>query len=475
MVDILGAIGNAASQAGAAISSGFNDYVARSQSNLTSQPAQQQSSPSNNGSWGSQVSRAVSTAGDRVISASMIPAAIAVGAVGGAVSSYLTQAVKAQGNGYNAEGYKYVPSEKPASASDTKQVSTVENSAPSGEFTATYSEENIDRPGYTKIADLGLDRKTWAMVAKGSTPLKAVTKRLETETNPRIRRELDWQQGKLLQNDIEASSAEHHYKMDSINPADWTFNTRENVGDMALAIKEGTRQENKLQIARSNPAVMGVMQTLPEKDYVPGGMGWGDITWENAKSGYSKKSPSLLPAVDILETARKNKDYGVYGTLSSNKGSVEWNPASTRTRKVPAYEPTDYFDYNNTGEYRLPKSKTVKVGEFGRRPKIGKVVRRTVSTESDILQEMGLTQPFNKKQQRDKPLGKVKYSPEEKDNFQSMRKNYTNHPPKKATYTNVNETDILKEMGIMQELTQKTGKNQSEKGRKTKMAKMRGI
>lgn len=462
MVDILGAIGTVASQAGAAITSGFNDYVARSQSNLTSQPAQQQQpSQSNNDSWGSQVARAVSTAG---------------GVVGGAVSSYLTQAEKVQGGGGGgAEGYKYVASEKPASASNTRQTSTVDDSAPAGEFSVNYKEENIDRPGYTKASDLGLDRKTWALVAKGSTPLKAVTKRLETETNPRIRRELDWQQGKLLQNEIEASSAEHHYKMDSTNPADWTFNTRANIGDMALGIKEGTRQENKVQITRSNPAVMGVMQALPEKDYIPGGMGWGDITWENAKSGYQTKSPSLSPAVDILETARKSNDYGVYGTLSPKKGVTQWNPPSTKTYKVPAYQYTDYFDYDNSGQYTSPKRKSVDIGGFGRKSKLGKSVRKTVSTESDILREMGLTQPFNKKQQRDKPLGKVKYSPEEKDNFQSMRKNYTNHPPKKAKYSTVNETDILKEMGIMQESTQKTGKSQSEPSKKTQVSKFRGI
>jgi hypothetical protein len=443
MVDILGAIGTAASQAGAAISSGFNDYITKNQSN--------------NSDWGSQVLGTVAR-GAALVAAPFVAAPVAGAVVLGAAKSYYdSQPAFKGGSGseYNAEGYTYESAG--GAASDLKPIRSepesgnsfgVDKGAPAGEFSVTYKEENINRPGYTKVSDLGLDRKTWVLVAKGSSPLKAVTKRLESETNPKIRRELDWQQGKLLQNEIEASSAEHYFKKESINPADWTFNTRENIGDMALAIKEGTRQESKLQLARSNPAIMGVMQALPEKDYVPGGMGWGDITWENAKSGYTAKTPGLTQAVEMLETARRNKDYGVYGQLYPGLGRevTEWNPPVTRTRKVPVDESTDYYDYNTGAEeYRPPKN----IGGFGRKPKAGKSARNIMASESEILREMGLTQPFNKKEHRNKPLGKVKYSVKT-DNFQSMRKNYTNHPPKKASYTEVDETDILKEIGILQ-------------------------
>jgi len=227
------------------------------------------------------------------------------------------------------------------SATGTEGSGTTMSTADLNEFKANYKEENITRSDYTKIADLGLDRETWKLIANGDSPLEAVTKRLEVETKPKLRRELDWQQGKLLQNEIAASSAEHSYKKTSEKASDWTPNSRENVGDMALAIKLGTRQEGKLQVSKSNPGALGVMQALPEEGYIPGGMGWDDITWKNAGvDGYNKKSPSLLPAIKILEDARdardKNNDLGIYGTLTVKPSATQWNPLIDKTYTAPA-------------------------------------------------------------------------------------------------------------------------------------------
>jgi len=199
-----------------------------------------------------------------------------------------------------------------------------------GAIDATYTETQVNRPGSKSVNDLGFDRKTWSLIAEGYSPLQAVTMRIGEETNPKLKRELDWQQGQLLQNDIEASSAEHHGKAASTNPADWTPNTKENVGDMALAIKQGSRVNRKSQLSDSNPAVSGILADLP------GGYGQEDFSWEQAKDGFTKKAPSLLKAVTTLEAARKNKDMGVYGGLIEKRDATPFLPEVTYNKKIGA-------------------------------------------------------------------------------------------------------------------------------------------
>lgn len=364
-----------------------------------------------------------------------------------------------------------------------------------GEVTANWIEPQSSRPGYRKVADLGLDRKTYSLMSEGYTPLQAVTQRLEEETNPRIRRELDWQQGQLLQNKIELSSEYHHWGMDTGRPV--SVNPFENQGDMALAIKEGTRQEGKLQIARSNPGVLGIMQVLPEKDYVPGGMGWGDITWENAKpGGYQTKSPSLQKAINEMESKAGN--LGVYGGLNPNRDYAAWNkshpnaPVSvmspmdilygpTRTKRVAAKEgvstktprkPTqkyigwntgdnpDNYEYDNVGldlNYLGRKDKSAaSVGAFGS--------GSTTKSQNSAHKNKGNIYTHSHKE-LDGKMNDILFG-----NNTSRSK-----PKKQTVYKPMKESTMLREMGLVQKPVQRSDKKQAKTMKKNQKNMFWGI
>ena len=204
-------------------------------------------------------------------------------------------------------------------------------------FKATYTETKSNRPGYIAVGDLGLDRKTWSLIADGDTPLIAVTKRLDEETNPRTKRYLQWAQGALLGNKVSNASEYHAWAMSTGKPT--AINPYMNQGDMALAILQGNEQEGKLQIAGSNPGVNEIFAELPGE-----GIGLGTLSYgASGKAGdsYNKKIPSLLPAITKMES--KAGDVGIYGSLRSDGNYDEWNKASLKS--TPVYQ--NLYDQNN--------------------------------------------------------------------------------------------------------------------------------
>jgi hypothetical protein len=315
-------------------------------------------------------------------------------------------------------------------------------------------------------------------MSEGYTPIQAVTQRLEEETNPRIRRELDWQQGQLLQNKIELSSEYHHWGMDTGRPV--SVNPFENQGDMALAIKEGTRQEGKLQVSRSNPGVLGIMQVLPEKDYVPGGMGWGDITWENAKpGGYQTKSPSLQKAINEMESKAGN--LGVYGDLNANRDYTAWNKSHpnasvsslspmdilygpTRTKRVAAKggvstktprKPAQKYTGWNT-DWNIEDNGVASVGAFGS--------GSTTKSQKPAHKNKGniYTHPHK---ELDGKMNDILFG-----NNTSRSK-----PKKQIAFKKTGESTMLREMGLVQKPVQRSDKKQVKTMKKNQKNMFWGI
>jgi hypothetical protein len=187
-------------------------------------------------------------------------------------------------------------------------------------FDASWSEQISNRPGYRKVEDLGLDKQTWKLISQGYTPLQAVNKRMQDESSPSIKRQLDWQLNQLAQNDIENSSDYHHWAMDTGKPQ--SINPYENQGDMALALKQGNSQEGRLQIAKSNPGVADLFADLPN------GRGLEDASWDSAKNDFTNKYPDFTKAVNRVEAAANYP--GVYGQLNPGRDYSDWN----RSRKA---------------------------------------------------------------------------------------------------------------------------------------------
>jgi hypothetical protein len=154
-------------------------------------------------------------------------------------------------------------------------------------------------------------------MSEGYDPLQAVEMRMQEETKPRILRELDWQRLALAQNKIELSSDYHHWAQGTGKPQ--AINPFENEGDAMQALKMGSRQEGKGQLSKANPGMSDIFADLP------GGMGFEDASWEAAKTGFTKKSPSFTKAINKSLATRG--DPGIYGTLSRNRNYDEWNKA----------------------------------------------------------------------------------------------------------------------------------------------------
>jgi hypothetical protein len=187
-----------------------------------------------------------------------------------------------------------------------------------GSVKANWIEPISNRPGFRKTEDLGLDRKTWSLISEGYTPLEAVTMRLQEETKPSIIRELVWQQRQLDANKIEVSSDYHNWAKETGKSV--AINPFENEGDRALALMQGTQQESKLQISKSNPSVSDLFADLPDN-----GKGLDTAGWEGAKTGFTSKYPDFTKSVNWVESARYNP--GVYGNLNSNRNYDAWNKA----------------------------------------------------------------------------------------------------------------------------------------------------
>jgi hypothetical protein len=187
--------------------------------------------------------------------------------------------------------------------------------AKSGDFQARYTEDRPEtradgttRAGYTPTENLGLDKKTWSYIADGMSPGEALAQRYYEETNPKLKRELDWQLSQYNQNEIERSSAEHHYKKDSDNPADWTPNTHEDSGDKALALQLGNEQEDKIQLIGSNPGIADFYSKMPQKDGKA--IGLGTNGWWEANTGFEGDPLDYRAAMaDIERTMPKGESF----------------------------------------------------------------------------------------------------------------------------------------------------------------------
>ena len=423
----------------------------------SSTPSQQQSSPDNSG--GSSTTKAAGTESGTGLNLLLAGA----GAVGGYIAGEIAKVQGGGGQGgneYNAEGYSYAPypsdtetpKEKPSK--DTPASSTLgdyQSGKPAGsdkyaeqkgDFTATWTEPKSDRPGYRNVEDLGLDRKTYSLISEGYTPIQAVTMRLKEETNPKTIRDLNWQQGQLLENKIEVSDDYHHWGKDTGQPV--AINPFENTGDMALGIKQGTGQESKLQISKSNPRVADIFADMPK------GRGWEDNAWDMAGSGYTTKGTNLLPAINKMESSKN--DLGVYGGLNPNRDYTSWNKSHSNAQ-VDIISPLEVL-YGPKQSKKVSASKNI--GMFGSKQKI-----RNPQPESSLLEQMGITQPFNQKKHQKKPLGDIRY-PNKEGSFQTMRKNYTNRSKKQETYTTTDESVILQEMGLVQKPAKTTTKKQKK-------------
>ena len=540
MVDILGDIGNWGkgamdtvynainpSQQGSGSGQGGSEYTAEGYAYTpsASSPPPQQTSQNNSG--GSPTTKSAGNESGTGLNLLLAGA----GALGGYIAGEVAKAQGGSGQGgseYNAEGYSYAPypsdtkspEEKPSketSAASTSIISDDKSGKPSltdkyaeqkGDFTATWTEPTSDRPGYRNVEDLGLDRKTYSLISEGYTPIQAVTMRLNEETNPRTIRELNWQQGQLLENKIEVSSGYHHWGKDTGQPV--AINPFENTGDMALAIKQETGQEGKFQISKSNPSVASIFADMPK------GKGPEDNAWDTAMSGYTTKGTNLLPAINKMESSKN--DLGVYGGLNSNRDYTSWNkshpnaqvdiisPMELLTGKTQAYPPTqttkpnsvsekktvqeinrannlkynpDYHIFDDIGlgtGYKGRKDKSIaNLGSFGSKSKNShKTHSYNPQPESSILQQMGITQPFNQKKHQKKPLGDIRY-PNKKGSFQTMRKNYPNSSKKQETYPPTDESAILQEMGLVQKPAKTITKDPKKNQKKTSEPKFWGI
>lgn len=120
---------------------------------------------------------------------------------------------------------------------------------------------------------------------------------------------------------VEGAAGEHAYKKQSTNPADWTANTRENLGDIALAIeKAGNEKDNFGKNYAFNPNVGSVLQVLPQRKNADGSVtpvGLQEYGWMEALAR-DHNQPAVgnvnwMPAIDFLNSQRGRQ--GIYGNL----------------------------------------------------------------------------------------------------------------------------------------------------------------
>ena len=117
---------------------------------------------------------------------------------------------------------------------------------------------------------------------------------------------------------IEGSAGEHAYKKSSPNPADWTANVRENLGDIALVVeKAGNPKDNFGKNYAFNPNVGSVMSVLPQRTNADGTVtpvGLQEYAWMGAVSGKSPGNVSWMPAINYINSQRGRQ--GIYGNLA---------------------------------------------------------------------------------------------------------------------------------------------------------------
>lgn len=165
--------------------------------------------------------------------------------------------------------------------------------------------------------------------------------------------------------------------------------------------------------------------------------------------------------------------------LTSYSDTIQnWGGLSTTIQPVNSYfnktqyNPYPVNTYNPYNSINLPnttlRSGVPTIGHFGGKPKSKPKTHHkkhayNPQPELDILRESGITQPFNQKKHRKKPLGGDISYPNEGDSFQTMRKGYTNRSKKQPPYIIYEESDILREIGLIpKKPTKKPSKNQKK-------------
>jgi len=117
---------------------------------------------------------------------------------------------------------------------------------------------------------------------------------------------------------IEGSAGEHAYKKSSPNPADWTANVRENLGDIALVVeKAGNPKDNFGKNYAFNRNVASATSVLPQRTNADGTVtpvGLQEYAWMGAVSGKSPGNVSWMPAINYINSQRGRQ--GIYGNLA---------------------------------------------------------------------------------------------------------------------------------------------------------------
>lgn len=211
-----------------------------------------------------------------------------------------------------------------------------------------------------------------------------------------------------------------------------------------------------------------------------GGKGSLNIPDKSTISDIFKQNITSQPKPDFQSIYNNpNNQASPPRNLTSYSDTIQnWGGLSTTIRPINSYlnktqyNPYPVNTYNPYNSINLPnttlRSGVPTIGHFGGKPKSKPKTHHkkhayNPQPELDILRESGITQPFNQKKHRKKPLGGDISYPNEGDSFQTMRKGYTNRSKKQPPYIIYEESDILREIGLIpKKPTKKPSKNQKK-------------
>jgi hypothetical protein len=332
--------------------------------------------------FGGNVGRVTDTAYNVATAPVKVPAAVAImgaGAVAAYIGGKVAKARAASPENDGGVTYSHID-EQSGQPMKTDKYAEQQN-----ETEVSWVEPISTRPAFKKVADLGLDRKTMSLISEGYDPLQAVDMRMQEESNPRTLRELDWQRLQLAQNKIELSSEYHNWAKDTGKPQ--SINPFENEGDAMQALKMGSRQEGKIQLSKANPGMADIFSDLPD------GMGFEDASWDAAKTGFTRKSPSFTKAINKALSTKG--DPGIYGTLNRDRNYDDWNRArpqapvkvispmeimtgTKQRRTIPAKQTTSkYYSSNKNNELAMLRETGI----------MGNTTRNTTKTKKSAKDE----------------------------------------------------------------------------------------
>ena len=216
-------------------------------------------------------------------------------------------------------------------ARDTQARETTVSKPGQANLSRPTSEQAIvtaitNRPRSVDVANFG-DRKTQQLLSAVPEGDRAAAlgvileqQRQEATKTPTLTDDRFFQNQLNLWNAqaIEGSAGEHAYKKSSPNPADWTANVRENLGDIALVVeKAGNPKDNFGKNYAFNKNVASATSVLPQRTNADGTVtpvGLQEYAWMGAVSGKSPGNVSWMPAINYLNSQRGRQ--GVYGNLA---------------------------------------------------------------------------------------------------------------------------------------------------------------